>query len=217
MKYFLDTNIIMDFFLESRKNFKLLKVLLKEIKKRDEKAVFWIDRDSISTINYLLRKNQIKNEITREVIKSFNIACNTSILREALNVSIEENLDYEDVVKVRTAEELESILFLTEDKKLLKSEVFKITILSVEQMLLKFGFQKNLLGEFTLPEPQIEIERKGLAVILEVRVFQEQFICENVKQYVENLTDAEVSNLFNEKENQKIFAFMENGVSFIAP
>lgn len=148
MKYFLDTNIILDILIDSRKNYKVARTLLDEIKRRDSKAELWIDRDSISTIDYLLRKEMDKNLIVKEIIKSFNIANDIDILLESSNIANNYNLDYEDVVKVKTAEKIDAVLFITEDKKLLKSDNFKINLMSIEQILVQFGYEKNLIGEF---------------------------------------------------------------------
>jgi len=148
MKYFLDTNIILDFLIDSRKNFVSVRLLIEEIRKRDLKSEFWIDRDSISTINYLLRKETLKNEITKTIIMSFNIASNTDILVNSINIASNENLDYEDVVKVKTAEEIKAVFFITEDKKLLHYKKFKISVFNIEDILMKFGYEKNLLGKY---------------------------------------------------------------------
>ena len=155
MIYFFDTNIIMDFLLDSRKNFKVTHILMQEIKKRDSDMEIWIDRDSIGTINYLMRKDILKNEFTETIINSFNIASSTDILNESIAITKAENLDFEDVVKVKTAESIKANIFITEDKKLLNSDCFEIPLNSVEQMLVKFGFEKNLMGDFyIIPKDQ---------------------------------------------------------------
>jgi len=148
MKYFLDTNAIMDFLLDSRKNFRAIHILFEEIKKRDDDMEVWIDRDSIGTINYLMRKDILKNDFTETIINSFNVAADTEKLQESITLTKKYNLDFEDVLKVKTAESIQANVFITEDKKLLNSECFSIPLFNTESMLLKFGYERNLLGEY---------------------------------------------------------------------
>jgi len=192
MRYFLDTNIILDFVFDSRKNHRGARMMIKEISIRDIKKEFWIDRDSISTIDYILRKEPMRTEVVRDIIKNFKVANSINILEESINISQANKLDYEDVVKVKTAEDIKSILFITEDKKLLKAQCFSVTIEDTNSILTKFGYEKNLIGEFikkTKRELRREINEKYAKLIKEADEGSVYIIMERMQDELKKLDE----------------------------
>jgi len=192
MRYFLDTNIILDFVFDSRKNHRGSRLMIKEISIRDTKKEFWIDRDSISTIDYILRKEHMRTEVVREIIKNFKIANSINILEESINISQANKLDYEDVVKVKTAEDVKAVMFITEDKKLLKAQCFSITLEDTNSILIKFGYEKNLIGEFikkTKRELRREINEKYAKLIKEADEGSVYIIMERMQDELKKLDE----------------------------
>ena len=186
MKYFLDTNIILDYFICNREHHEAINTLLREVHKNDDEAQIWIDRDSISTIDYIMRKETTRADVVSMIINSFNIANNIDVLSDAINFSKKHRADYEDIVKVMTADKTESVVFLTHDKKLLSFDAkFDINIMNIESMLIKFGYQKDLFGNYTLggktelPNDMIDIldimtEEQRIKALTEVKKIYEE-------------------------------------------
>lgn len=166
MNYFFDTNILLDFFISNRENHNDVIFLFDELRNRDNEYEFWIDRDSISTINYILRKENFRNDITGQMISNFSITGETSILLEANEYTIKNGVDYEDVVKVLSAQKIEAVLFLTHDQELLsRNDDFNIQIMSIFEILRKMGFQKTLLGDWIKSEDSEDTEIENLSIM----------------------------------------------------
>lgn len=163
MIYFLDTNIILDFLIASRENHKNVRLLLKEIASRDIDAELFIDRDTVSTIDYILRKSKNRSMVVATILDHFKIANSVDILKESLRISNEQNLDYEDIVKVKTADCIGSAVFITSDKKLLSNKDnigVSVVLMNIDEMLLKFGYEKNLLGDYESKFAEDELEKE---------------------------------------------------------
>lgn len=218
MKYFLDTNVILEFFIENRKNHKNIRLLLQEISNRDIETEIWIDRDSISTIDYLLRKSENRHAIIESIIHNFKIANDISCLKESFDFSVKHNADYEDIVKVMTADRIESVVFLTADKKLLSlSKHFDIKIIAIEQMLKKFGYSKNSFDEFEKPKTKVQLKKEELISVISIRKIQGVIKVDSVENFVNGLSETEIEEMLNEPENQKILNLIKSGIVPIAP
>jgi len=115
-KIYLDTNIVLDFIIPSRKNSHLAKQVLNKIVELDYKI--FISEDIISTTYYIAKEHQTETiEFFIGALKFWNIVpFGKNVLKNSFDFSIQNKTDLEDTLQCFCAKENGCIL-LTSDKK----------------------------------------------------------------------------------------------------
>jgi len=121
-KVFLDTNILIDFFDNQRKLHTKAKELIHFLLTNEFKIVF--SEDMISTIIYIVNKNQEAQQILVSYFEKFTydpniIICSfgTNVIRNACNYFLEYGGDFEDILQYFCAEKEECLAIYTNDLK----------------------------------------------------------------------------------------------------
>ncbi len=115
-KVFLDTNIIVDIIDHARDNHfygvKLIEIL---IKKEIDIA---ISEDMLTTIYYIVKDKLKVIGFINYIMKKWNVYYyGDKLIRKAIKISMEKNVDFKDVLQCLCAVENKCDLFITNDKK----------------------------------------------------------------------------------------------------
>ena len=116
-KIFLDTNIILDFLENSRKNSQKAVELLHYL--TQEGWDIYISEDMLSTIYYVVKdKKKVLCFIENVILVDWNILYfGKSVIEKATKFALENSCDLEDVLQCFCAKENSCGIFLTSDKK----------------------------------------------------------------------------------------------------
>ncbi len=116
-KVYLDTNILLDFLDETRKNSKYSKELLYQLTLQNYKIV--ISEDMITTVFYIDRENtRVLNFLKNIVCKKWSISeFGTETIGVAIDLSLKHNLDLEDILQCLCAKNNDCQTLITNDKK----------------------------------------------------------------------------------------------------
>ncbi len=115
-KVFLDTNIVLDILNSSRPNSKDAKLLWEILIINDCQII--ISEDMLSTIFYINNNNEKTLEFFKIIQNRWLIvAFDKSVVQNAVDLSLEKNLDLEDLLQCLCAKENGCDLFITNDKK----------------------------------------------------------------------------------------------------
>jgi predicted nucleic acid-binding protein len=116
MTLFLDTNIIIDLIEFTREEHQTAVNLLNSILKNKYQIV--ISEDMLTTIFYLAKKDKLKALKFLDVIqKKWKIATfGRTIIKNAINISLKNNLDLEDVLQCLCAKNHQCDTIITNDK-----------------------------------------------------------------------------------------------------
>jgi len=116
-KVYLDTNILLDFLDETRKNSKHSKELLYQLTLQNYEIV--ISEDMITTIFYIDKQNtRVLSFLKNIVCKRWNISeFGTETIDLAIDLSLEHNLDLEDTLQCLCAKRNGCQVLITNDNK----------------------------------------------------------------------------------------------------
>ena len=132
-KIFLDTNIVIDIIDISRPNHNNLLVLLKQLMLSDFEIC--ISEDMITTLYYISKDKKTTLEFLKNVVfvDWTILVFGKTVLEKAVELSLEKDLDIEDVVQCLCAKENNCDVFITNDKifhdcgmKIMSSEEFNL-------------------------------------------------------------------------------------------
>ena len=123
-KIFLDTNIVADLIHVSRPNHAQSLELLKYLVLNNYKIC--ISEDMITTLYYILKdKESTLGFLQNVVFKDWTILMfGESVLKEAVQVSLDKNLDLEDILQCLCAKENGCKVLITNDKKFYNCGLF---------------------------------------------------------------------------------------------
>jgi predicted nucleic acid-binding protein len=116
-KIFLDTNIVADIIDKSRPNHNQSLELLKQLIFSDYEIC--ISEDIITTLYYILKdKKSTLNFLKNVILIDWTILIfGKSVLNEAIELSLEKNVDLEDTLQCLCAKENGCKILITNDKK----------------------------------------------------------------------------------------------------
>lgn len=127
-KIFLDTNIVADMIDSSRKNYKLTLEFLKNSIINDYQLC--ISEDMISTLYYISKdKNATLNFIKNIILKDWDVLTfENNIIELSIDLSLEKNIDLEDLLQCLCAKHNQCNYLLTNDKKFYDCGIKKMTL-----------------------------------------------------------------------------------------
>ncbi|MEA1956089.1 MAG: type II toxin-antitoxin system VapC family toxin [Campylobacterota bacterium] len=130
-KVFLDSNIVLDILNSSRSQSEEAKLLWKELVVNDIDIV--ISEDMLSTVFYINKNKKTTLEFfnvirRRWIISSFG----EKLIEDAIAISLEKNLDLEDVLQCLCAKNNKCDILITNDKKFYDCGV---KIMSIKEFL----------------------------------------------------------------------------------
>ena len=115
-KIFLDTNIILDIIDAQRQNNKKIHLLLEHLILNDIDIV--ISEDMLSTIFYIQKDKQLVLKFLHSIQKRWIISSfGNSVIKKAIELSLEKNLDLEDTLQCLCAKENGCEALITSDIK----------------------------------------------------------------------------------------------------
>jgi predicted nucleic acid-binding protein len=116
-KIFFDTNIIIDILDFDRINHKKAISIWESLVMKD--GEIFISEDMLSTIFYINKDNKENTlDFFKLIQNRWNIVSfGKEVIIDAINLSLEKNLDLEDVLQCLCAKENDCNIFLTNDKK----------------------------------------------------------------------------------------------------
>ena len=115
-KIFLDTNIILDIIDAQRPNNKKIHLLLEHLILNDIDIV--ISEDMLSTIFYIQKDKQLVLKFLHSIQKRWIISSfGKSVIKKAIELSLEKNLDLEDTLQCLCAKENGCEALITNDNK----------------------------------------------------------------------------------------------------
>ncbi len=113
---FLDVNIVLDFLDKSRSASSLANELMYKLLNQESNIV--ISEDMITTIFYLSHNKNKTLKFLKSIQKKWKLSSFTSIvIEEAITISLEQNLDLEDVLQCLCAKNNNCDVLITNDKK----------------------------------------------------------------------------------------------------
>ncbi len=135
-KIFFDTNIVVDIIDSNRSNHTKAVLLWESLVVKDYKI--FISEDILSTIFYINKNNKENTlEFFKLILKRWQIVSfGKEVLADAIGLSLEKNLDLEDLLQCLCAKENNCDIFLTNDKKFYDCDV---KIMTTEEFLIKRG------------------------------------------------------------------------------
>lgn len=138
-KIFLDTNIVADLIDTKRNNHDQSLELLKNLILNNYEIC--ISEDMITTLYYILKDKRVTLEFLENVvfIDWKVLIFGTKVLKEGLKLSLEKNLDLEDLLKCLCAKENGCEILITNDKKFYECGIL---VLSTEEFLKDKNVQK---------------------------------------------------------------------------
>jgi len=136
---YLDINIVIDILDTNRPNSQSAKRLLKHLSHEDIKII--ISEDMLSTIFYIVKNKQAVLEFFRVIQKRWTISpFGQDVIKDAIELSLEKNLDFEDVAQCLCAKENGCIALITSDKSFYDCG---ITPYTSDEALGKIGISHN--------------------------------------------------------------------------
>ena len=133
-KIYLDTNIVADLIDSSRKGHEVSLKLLESLVLKNYDA--YISEDMLTTLYYILKNKKQTLEFFKNLIfidwKILNFGLVT--IKDATNMSLEKNLDLEDVLQCLCAKENGCDILITNDKEFFDCGV---NIMTAEAFLVK--------------------------------------------------------------------------------
>ena len=140
-KIFLDTNIIVDIIDKNRTNhFYSVKLIELAIENNIEIA---ISEDMLTTVFYVVKdKNNVLNYLDY-ITKKWNIYhYGNELIKEAINISLKQKVDLEDVLQCLCAKYNNCNIMITNDKKLYNCG---IKIMTSKEFMEKFKNENSLI------------------------------------------------------------------------
>ena len=132
-KVFLDTNIVLDMLDGSRSNAHSVKALWERLIL--DKYTIVVSEDMLSTIFYIEKDKRKTLEFFKIIYKRWTIsAFGKDVVKNAIDLSLEESLDFEDVLQCLCAKENGCDILITNDKKFYNCD---IEITTIEEFLNK--------------------------------------------------------------------------------
>ncbi len=135
-KVFLDTNILLDFLNQERPNHKLAYILLYFLEMHEYEIV--ISEDMITNIFYIEKsKKSVLNFINDALLNGWIISpFGSDVIKKAIELSLQQNIDLEDLLQCLCAKENGCGVLITNDKKFYNCGV---PILKAEEFLEENG------------------------------------------------------------------------------
>ena len=130
-RVFLDTNIILDFLDDKRPGY-INAVNLLEVLSLGSSEIL-ISEDMISTVFYINKNNKQALEFFQYILGKWNVVgFGLELMKEAVNLSLEKELDLEDLLQCLCAKKYSCDVLITNDKKFYNCG---ITIFTSKQFL----------------------------------------------------------------------------------
>ncbi len=115
-KIFLDTNIVLDIIDSQRPNNKKIHILLEYLIMNNIGIV--VSEDMLSTIFYIQKDKQLVLKFFNSIQKRWIISSyGKSVIKQGIELSLEKNLDLEDILQCLCAKENGCKALITNDKK----------------------------------------------------------------------------------------------------
>jgi predicted nucleic acid-binding protein len=115
-KIFLDTNIILDIIDAKRPNNKNIHLLLEYLISNDINIV--VSEDMLSTIFYIQKDKTLVLKFLDSIQKRWIISpFGKNVVKKAIELSLEKNLDFEDILQCLCAKENGCEALITNDEK----------------------------------------------------------------------------------------------------
>jgi predicted nucleic acid-binding protein len=128
-KVFLDTNVVLDFLDAKRQGHQDAVELMQYLLLNDYEIV--ISEDMISTIFYIDKQHKRVLAFFQTILDKWHIVpFGLSVIREAVTLSLEKQLDLEDVLQALSAKEHGCYTLVTNDKKFYQETVRTETVVS---------------------------------------------------------------------------------------
>ena len=133
MRVLLDTNIILDFFLEREPFYEQASLIFEAI--ADERLNGYVSASSVTDIFYLCRRQTQSFEKAREIIITLLKLCDVCpVARSALDAALNSGMkDFEDAVQVACAEKQELEAIVTRNQSDFQSN--QVDVFTPEQLL----------------------------------------------------------------------------------
>ena len=126
-KVFLDTNVVLDMLDSSRQDRDDAKALWKKL--ISDKCSIVISEDMLSTIFYIHKDKRKTLEFFKIVYKRWIVSVfGKDVIKNAIELSLEENLDLEDVLQCLCAKENGCDVLITNDKNFYDCGIKIVTI-----------------------------------------------------------------------------------------
>ncbi len=114
-KVFLDTNIVLDFLDKKRTNHATVQELIKYLTLHGYTIV--ISEDMLSTIFYIDKNKEKVLKFFKSILSNWEITSyGVSLIKNAINISLKNNLDLEDLLQCLCAKNNNCEVLITEDK-----------------------------------------------------------------------------------------------------
>ncbi len=134
-KIYFDTNVVLDIIDSNRLNHKLAKKLWEVLVIR--KCEIFISEDMLSTIFYISKDHKYTLDFFKLIQKRWQIVhFGKDIIKSAVDLSLEENLDLEDALQCLCAKENGCKILITNDKNFYDCGV---TIYTASEFLDKYN------------------------------------------------------------------------------
>ena len=133
MRIFLDTNVLLDFVQDGRRNSETVRLLFAYMEKQHQKA--YVTTQSILDLVYIGAKIDREKTIVfvQYVLKHFNVRHIDSF---SLQIALESgHPDLEDSAQLACAEEEECDVFLTSDAGILSRDIDSLLIMTPDQFI----------------------------------------------------------------------------------
>ncbi len=132
-KVFLDTNIVLDLLDKKRENHKITQELIRFLILNGYSIV--ISEDMLSTIFYIGKNNQDTLKFFQQIILKWEVVpYGVLLIKNAIDLSLEKNLDLEDLLQCLCAKKKGCEVLITEDNGFFDCG---IKILTVNEFLVK--------------------------------------------------------------------------------
>ena len=122
MRVYLDTNIIVDFLNPSREEYQNSRKLMQNL--IDNKREITISEDMLSTFFYINNEKSVTLNFFNTIQNSWTISpFGKYVVKNAIDLSIQNNLDFEDVLQCLCAKENNCDVLITSDKNFYDCEI----------------------------------------------------------------------------------------------
>jgi predicted nucleic acid-binding protein len=138
-KVFLDTNIVLDIIDKNRLNHMKAKGIWEILIKNH--STIMISEDMLSTLFYINKDDSYTLEFFKLIQNRWDIVSSgTTVISNAIELSLEKTLDFEDVLQCLCAKENGCDVFITNDKKFYNCG---IEIMTIEEFLITVSQKRN--------------------------------------------------------------------------
>ncbi|KIM02804.1 MAG: hypothetical protein KU28_05490 [Sulfurovum sp. PC08-66] len=138
-KVFLDTNIVLDIIDKNRLNHMKAKGIWEILIKNH--STIMISEDMLSTLFYINKDDSYTLEFFKLIQNRWDIVSfGTTVISNAIELSLEKTLDFEDVLQCLCAKENGCDVFITNDKKFYNCG---IEIMTIEEFLITVSQKRN--------------------------------------------------------------------------